>query len=63
MVPSSAWRFHKKGFTRFVLTVLSAGGTENGAEEQGSARSVGETEAAAYGATLAKAPVQVGRPR
>lgn len=51
-----------KGFTRFVFLVLRAGGTENGAEEQGSARPVGESEAAVYGATLAKAPVQVGRP-
>jgi hypothetical protein len=38
-----------EGFTRFVFLVLRAGGTENGAEEQGSARLVGETEAAVYG--------------
>lgn len=51
-----------EGFTRFVLIVLRSGSTENGAEEPASARTVGETEAAAYGATGAKTPVQVGRP-
>lgn len=53
-----------EGFTVFVLIVLRAGSTENGAEEQGygkTARSVLETEAAAYGAILAKVLVQVGR--
>lgn len=47
-----------EGFTWFVLIVLRTGGTENGAEEQGcgqAARPAGETEAAAYRATLAKA--------